>query len=332
MKNPKIFTGPMSKNLVDVVIELNKDFPIGLIPSRRQVEYDGGYVNDWTTLEFTNYIKSNNSQILICRDHSGPNQGKFLDDGFESLKNDCNTMDIIHIDPFKICSNMNDAAIKTIEYIMYCFNINPNVYYEIGTEEAICKYTPDELRIFIGKVFKSLSTRQSSMIKYAVVQSGTGLDLPNGINTGDFDCNRLTEFIKVTKEFGLLSKEHNGDFLTKNNGIYDRFNLGLDSINIAPEFGYLETSVYLDTIISENRGDLIDHILKITQLSDRWQKWIGNKNVNDIKKILTAGHYLYSLPEFKLFKKNFIDIDTHIQEKLKQRLYEIHRQCEGFSI
>ncbi len=41
--HPQIFIGPMSKNIVDCIIQFceDKDTSIGLIPSRRQVEYDG---------------------------------------------------------------------------------------------------------------------------------------------------------------------------------------------------------------------------------------------------------------------------------------------------
>ena len=50
----KICFGPMSKNIVDVIIEIaNKNKKtITLIPSRRQIEYNGGYVNNWTTKYF----------------------------------------------------------------------------------------------------------------------------------------------------------------------------------------------------------------------------------------------------------------------------------------
>jgi len=51
--------------------------------------------------------------------------------------------------------------------------------------------------------------------------------------------------IKVCKKFGLLSKEHNGDYLT-NEQIKARFDIGLDAINIAPQFGQIETQCYLD--------------------------------------------------------------------------------------
>ena len=73
-------------------------------------------------------------------------------------------------------------------------------------------------------------------IKYAVVQSGVGIDLGKRINTGKYDESRLSEFIDVCKHWKVLSKEHNGDYLT-NQEIKDKFNVGLDALNIAPEFG-----------------------------------------------------------------------------------------------
>ena len=55
---PKFFIGPMSKNVVDSIIQFSEEenTAIGLIPSRRQVEYSGGYVNNWTTAEFIEYV------------------------------------------------------------------------------------------------------------------------------------------------------------------------------------------------------------------------------------------------------------------------------------
>ena len=100
---PKYFIGPMSKNVVDTIIEFcNKtNNTIGLIPSRRQVEWDGGYVNNWTTQEFTEYVKSKTDKILLVRDHSGPGQGQSDDDGYQSLSEDCKYLDLVHIDPWK---------------------------------------------------------------------------------------------------------------------------------------------------------------------------------------------------------------------------------------
>ena len=99
----KFFVGPMSKNVVDAVIEVNNDknLKIGFIPSRRQVEYNGGYVNNWATESFSEYVKSKNNTIAIERDHGGPGQGYKDDDGIKSYEIDAKYFDIIHIDPWK---------------------------------------------------------------------------------------------------------------------------------------------------------------------------------------------------------------------------------------
>lgn len=86
MRFPKYYIGPMSKNVVDCVIKHGQQYSIGLIPSRRQVDYCGGYVNNWDTKTFSEYVRSSNSSVLLCRDHGGQNQGQEEDDGSESFK------------------------------------------------------------------------------------------------------------------------------------------------------------------------------------------------------------------------------------------------------
>ena len=108
MMKPKIFIGPMSRNIVDASIEWCNETsnPLGLIPSRRQVEYNGGYVNSWTTKDFSKYIKSKTNKILLVRDHGGPNQGDSPDDGLNSLKEDQNS-EYVNID--KIRDELNSS-------------------------------------------------------------------------------------------------------------------------------------------------------------------------------------------------------------------------------
>ena len=109
----RYFIGPMSKNVVDAVLEFNYEFGdiFGLLPSRRQVEYNGGYVNDWNTEEFHSYVRyaSFDMTTLIERDHSGAGQGYEYDDGYESLKEDCKFVDLIHIDPWKNHQGYSDG-------------------------------------------------------------------------------------------------------------------------------------------------------------------------------------------------------------------------------
>ena len=56
--------GPMSLNIVDATIELSDEYdvPIILIASRRQIdssEFNGGYVNNWSTDAYSEYVNKN---------------------------------------------------------------------------------------------------------------------------------------------------------------------------------------------------------------------------------------------------------------------------------
>ena len=313
MNYPKFYIGPMSKNVVDSIIEFTEETgnKIGFIPSRRQVEYNGGYVNNWTTEEFSDYI---DGRVLIERDHGGAGQGYIDDDGYKSFRYDSENFDIIHIDPWKAYPNFDDGLKETLATINYIHNMNPNTLFEVGTEEAIRKFTPDEL----DELLRELSHFEFfDNIKYAVVQSGVGLDLGKRVNTGNFDLDRLKDFIRVCKRWGKLSKEHNGDYLT-NEDVKVRFEAGLDSLNIAPEFGQLETLCYL-----ENIGDDFEHFYQLCYKSKRWEKWVGEDFVPENNKeelIKICGHYILSDVNFQRIKPN---IDNEIKTRIKNKLREL---------
>jgi len=166
----------MSKNIVDAIIEYSINCPennITFIPSRRQVDYNGGYVNDWTTSEFVKYVKEKNKNIIIERDHGGPSQGDKVDDGYESLKEDSQFMDIIHIDPWNLCNNIDEGVEFTINMIKYCNNINAFLKYEICTEESIRPFNVDELEYIIIKLQQKLDKSLFEKIKFLVIQCGT---------------------------------------------------------------------------------------------------------------------------------------------------------------
>ena len=270
---PKYFIGPMSKNIVDSIIEFcnETDNIIGLIPSRRQVENTRGYVNNWTTQEFSEYIRSKTDKILIVRDHSGPEQGQISDDGYESLSEDCKHLDVIHIDPWKKYPIFSEGLEETIKMIEYCYNQNPNIQYEVGTEEAIRRFEPYELSDLVHQLKFRLNSKVFNQIKYLVIQSGTSLKGTN--QTGDYDSIRLEEMIKVCKLNNLISKEHNGDYIPISI-IKEKFNLGLDSINIAPEFGLIETLTYIKEIENKWSFGMMEKFWDICFKSKKWKKWV----------------------------------------------------------
>lgn len=311
----------MSKNVVDAIAEFCNETQnsVGLIPSRRQVEFNGGYVNNWNTKDFSEYAEG----LLLVRDHSGPGQGYLRDDGYISLLHDCRHLNIIHIDPWKAYPSYEDGLKWTVDMINFCHTRNPDVRFEVGTEESIRRFTSEELDQFVNDLSSELSPEAYKQIDYLVVQSGTALK--GNENTGDYDKHRLARMVEVCKKYELLSKEHNGDYLPVEL-IKEKFDLGLDSINIAPEFGQIETQTYLSKIKGES-PELLEIFYKICYLSKRWEKWIAEDFDPLTQKeelINICGHYVLSDEDFiNEVKSNFENIDVEIKQNIKEKLIQL---------
>jgi len=318
----KFFIGVMSKNIVDAIISFQSEtsINIGLIPSRRQIEFDGGYCNNWTTEQFYNYAKG----LTLNRDHAGPGQGLNDDDGFESLEHDCKYFDFIHIDPWKKYPEYKDGLRLTIEMIKFCYNLNSKIKFEVGTEESIKRFEPQELDLLVSDLKNALDPNVFKQIKYLVIQSGTSLSSTS--NTGVYDKKRLIEMIKIASKYNLRSKEHNGDYMPVEL-IHEKMTLGLDSINIAPEFGLIETQTYLDNITDPK---LLDLFWEICYNSGKWKKWVKNdfdplKEKEQLIKI--CGHYVLTNDIFlKQIKNSFPQIDDIIKNNIINKL----KQLNGF--
>ena len=328
------FLGPMSKNIVDVVIDYSLKHPwqkICFIPSRRQVDFTGGYVNGWTTGEFVNYVKQRNPLIQVERDHGGPGQGLYDDDGYESLAEDSKYMDIIHIDPWKKYSDLEQGIDWTVKMIQFCVERNSKLEFEIATEEAIRSFTTRDLEYMITSVKARLSEEVFKKIKYLVIQCGTSLSEMK--NTGTFDKERLIEMVTLAKKYGLEPKEHNGDWVSKEM-VEVKKQCDLNYINVAPELAGIESSVILEEI--KNSKEDYDKIYSLCYTSGKWKKWISegfNHEVNKDLLILMTLHYLYSSEDFLTVKSKYNDIDQKIHTVLYSKLlsfynvYELREEC-----
>lgn len=303
----------MSKNIVDSVISL--DSPIfGLLPSRRQIEYNGGYVNNWTTKTFSEYVK-NNSSIIIERDHAGKGQGDC--DEYISYQNDLKYFDVIHIDPWKNYENIEDGINETLDNIRFIKKENPVIKFEISTEESLKKIEVHELEYILIKLKENLTREEFENIIYVAIQSGVELDLFKRKNIGIFNLDRFRGMINLCKKFQKKSKEHNGDFL-KSDEIKIRFDNGLDSLNIGPEIAQIETKILLDNMNNED----IDNFYQVCYNSKKWVKWLKNDSeiTNKESLIMACGHYSYNDYEFNSLNKNKINniIIGEIKGKLKE--------------
>ena len=313
----RYFICPMSKNIVDSVIEMDSPF-FGLLPSLRQIDFNDGYVNEWNTKSFYEYVRKK-SNIIIQRDHSGIGQG--FNNEYDSHREDSKFMDIIHIDPWKKYPFFDDGFNETLHNIKFISELNSKVKFEIGTEEAIRKFELKELVEMISELKIKLTRLQFENIEYICIQSGVGLDLINQKNTGIFNLEKLRLMNEVCKKFNKKSKEHNGDYLTRDE-IIIRFENGLDTLNIGPEIAQIETKIYLD-IMTESE---IDNFYQICLDSKKWEKWVTSDfDINNKEKLIfICGHY-----NFNYLNKNFKnlsafdDIDEIVKEKIKNKLKEL---------
>lgn len=320
----RIFIGPMSKNVVDAVIEFadRERLPMTLIPSRRQVDWDGGYVEHWTTAGLSNYVRSRTARVTIERDHGGPGQGARDDDGLDSLRYDAQLLDIVHVDPWKKYPGFEDGLRWTVEAINMCYDLNPELSYEVGTEEGIRPFEVDELEQLVFRLRETLKPQVFAKIKFLVIQCGTRLLEKQ--NTGTFDADKLRAMLQLCNRFGLTAKEHNGDWISANT-VKAKREVGLQCINIAPEFGEIETRVVLDCI--GNEASKFEQFFNICHCSRKWEKWVKPDFIpldNKLQTILIAGHYVFSEPSFKAMKESLDDVDGKARARILARLEELH--------
>jgi hypothetical protein len=314
MKQPKYFICPMSRNIVESILNIDSE-EFGLLPSRRQIDFNGGYVNGWNTEKFNKYVRSAKI-IQIERDHGGPLQGVDKDNGYDSFKTDSRYFNIVHVDPWKKTKNLKVGIKETIKYLKFIHEHNPAIKFEIGTEESIRKFNEVELIEFIETIKNNVNEQIFDNIEFVVIQSGVGLDLVNRKNIGTFDLERLDRMIDIGKLYGKKTKEHNGDYLS-NEELKIRFEHGLNSINIGPEIVQLETETYLNHMSQKNIDEFYDLCLQ----SKKWEKWV-DKNFDYTNKknlIMVCGHYLFSNTKFLNIKNK---IPLNINEKVKKVLID----------
>ena len=135
-------------------------------------------------------------------------------------------------------------------------------------------------------------------ITHAVVQSG--VQIVGTKNVGLYNPPRLKNMVEIVHDFGILAKEHNGDYLTKEQ-IQERAMQGLDCINIAPEFGVMQTKILIDSAFSDK-----DFLLAYSECekSKKYMKWVPEKlqlDPTSEKRMIVevSGHYNFTKEPFR---------------------------------
>jgi len=361
--------GPMSKNCVDASIELAEQYktPLMLIASRRQIDseqFGGGYVENWSTRQFADYVRSKdiNKNIILARDHGGPWQNELeksqnmnLKDAMQSAK-DSYRADIdagfhmLHIDPsVDIHSQPNTDQVLERVYELYDFcwsyaqKKGQDIIFEIGTEEQSgSNNSQEELEYTLENMRKFCKNNKMPFPSFVVIQAGTRVMETK--NIGSFDSPirianelppeiQIPQMINICNKHGIFMKEHNTDYLSTDS-LQWQPRLGIHAANIAPEFGVAETKAFIDILKKGDHTDLLDDFLKISYDSMKWKKWmLKDTDANDTDRAIIAGHYIFSSNEFIELKAKASGKIDNLDEFLKSKVKEsILRYMNAFNL
>lgn len=356
--------GPMSKNCVDAAIELSNDheIPLMLIASRRQIEaeeFGGGYVNNWSTERFAEYVLENDrkGKIILARDHGGPWQSNFEKEQKLSLRNAMESakksfridiesgFEMIHIDPsIDIYGELSvdETLLRLFELYEFCWSVaeqeKRKIIFEIGTEEQNgSNQSQFDLEYVVSETNKFCKKNNLPVPTFVVIQTGT--KVMETKNTGTLDNPfriqgelpaeiQIPKILDMCNRNNIFLKQHNTDYLS-DEALAWHPKLGIHSANVAPEFGVAETLAFIEILKKYKLNDLIEKFAKLSYESKKWRKWMmPETKAGEKEKIVIAGHYVFADPEFVEIKlhaktelqKHNIDLDEHLKSKVKKSI------------
>lgn len=328
----------MSKNCVDASIEIANEFefPLFLIASRRQIdssEFGGGYVENWTTESFANYVmdRDKKGMIVLSRDHGGPWQNEFekskglgLKKAMESAKRSfasdiASGFQKIHIDPsvdIHGSPNVDQILDRVFELYDSCWEeaqrCKSDIIFEIGTEEQSgSTNSQEELSYTLEKLQAFCANNKMPPPTFVVVQGGTKVMETRNVGTFGLPIRvkneippdiQIPSMLAICKKYNVYMKAHNTDYLSSEVlAWYPK--LGIHAANIAPEFGVVESKALINMLVTLNRNDLVERFLELSFNSNKWSKWmLSDSSATDTEKAIIAGHYVFSNDECKSIK------------------------------
>ena len=356
--------GPMSVNCVDAVIDLanEHEVPILLIASRRQIdseEFGGGYVNNWTTSEFSRYVvdRDKKGKVLLARDHGGPWQNtkevsdnlslrRAMDSAKSSYRADIEAgFQVLHIDPSVDIHgrpDVDEVLDRVFDLYEFCWSqaqqLGREVIFEIGTEEQSgSTNSQEELDYTLNAVQQFCKKNKLPQPTFVVIQCGTRV--MEARNVGSFDSPirvadelpaeiQLPKMIEICNRYGIFMKEHNTDYLS-DAALQWHPRLGIHAANVAPEFGVTETRSLISILENSGLEKTAERFMQIAFESNKWEKWmIENSLATDRDRAIIAGHYVFSKTECielkaeatQQLRQKGIDLNSYLKQEVKQSI------------
>ena len=315
----------MSKSVVALCLEYSSyhEFPIMFIASRNQADYNSGYA--FTTGELVDFIRGNKyynpDRVLICRDHCGPyfsdaDDGLSLADAVASclktIEADCNAnFDLIHVDVSRIDTDQQfDIAEVLFDYAR---KLKPDMAFEFGTEDN----TGTNLKDSMQKLQQQLEFIEAykPYIKFVVSQTGS---LTKHTQVGNFDPSDNMQIAELIHNKGMLFKEHNADYLPATE-VKLRKTTGVDSINIAPQLGSVQSSVMFE--YKYHCPALYETFYNEVIEAGYWKKWVTSDISDNDTRFIASAHYCYGYHSGKLLLDELLN-NVDFMVTLKTQLHD----------
>ena len=297
MKQFKLGFGPMSKEIIEILAKhtVENNYPLMIIASRNQVDYATGYV--CTTAELEKQVRSyKNPNLLLCRDHCGPyfsdlDKNLSIEDAIERCMKTIAAdiaagFDLIHIDVSRIKNNQLHYAKHLIEHAI---SLNPNIKLEFGSEDN----TGIDINSSLARIDIQLGflNPYKDNVVFFVTQTGS---LTKDGQAGTFDVERNRAIGEQIRGAGFMFKEHNADYFTAED-IRQRIDASVDSLNIAPQLGKVQT----DLLKEFAPKDLWDIFADLVYNQNYWQRWVPEGVTDKDLAVSVSGHYLFHSQTYK---------------------------------
>lgn len=286
--------------------------------------------------------------LYLCRDHGGPwqrnvelNEKYPVEQAMEiarrSFRADIEAgFNYLHVDPTK-CPfpyAQEDLARWTVELIEHCESTRQAlgrgpIDYEVGTEDIQGGLTTSEtFGAFLQRVTTQLQEKGLPIPACIVGQTGTLLREDR--NVGRFDRNTAEELARVAARYGIGLKEHNGDYLSAASCRIHP-DIGVSAVNVAPEFGLVETDACLaladlemklvrEGWLAEANCSGFRRLLLEKSLAEApWQKWLTEDTRRISPDVIASdsglrlliarvcGHYVYNGPDVRAARQTLFE-------------------------
>jgi len=352
--------GPVSEVVVKATFQACKQHncPAIFIASRNQVDlrslghgYLMGGVDQHAFVQLLARLQKQmgyEGPVYICRDHGGPWQrdaelderypvARAMEIARESFRADIEAgFNYLHIDPTK-CPfpyTQEDLCDWTIELERFCEETRralgrSPIDYEVGTEDIQGGLTTKgAFESFLEQLTGRLVEQGLPLPTCVVGQTGTLVRTDR--NVGHFDRAQTQELVAIAAKYGVGFKEHNGDYLSAASCRIHP-DIGVTGMNVAPEFGLVETDACLTLadlemkLVREGwlaKGDA-SHIrgllLERTFTNGPWMKWMTDElrplprehvAEDQALRLLIArvcGHYVYNDPDVKAARRRLYE-------------------------